>query len=213
MISAALLLLVQPIADDSPLTTAVRPPRVFEAQKPAAPAKTPQVVAAPVAPATLPLLRTAETAPDGTMERRTKVEGDTVQVVFGERATFLLSDEDGGPRLSNIEPGRLAVAHRLGSVRETFGALPQARVAAALDGSAEMGASFLKVWNNLDRPISYRADALVLRGGQIQRLVASVCALAPGETRVQSWPSAVAAVVLSRFSAPEPDAAARAGCS
>lgn len=213
MLALALLLLAQPV-DDTPLVTGQRQPRVFQRQFPVPAAK---VEAAPAmtagaATAALPLLREAASAPEGPLERKTKVEAGALQVVFGERAVFQVAGEDGAPSLVGVEPGRLAVAHPLGSVRETFAQPAAGRLAAALDGSAEMGASFLKVWNSSDKPVSYRAQALVLRGGKITRLAAPVCAVPPGQARTQSWPSAIAGVVLSRFTTPEPDAITHAGC-
>jgi hypothetical protein len=226
MLAFAFLLLMQPatLGQDSPLTTAVKPPRVFERQFPVsskplvappgfgpAPTKTPEPAAVATAGG-LPLLREAQMAPDAPLERRTMVEDGALQVVFGERAIFLLSPDDGEPRLSDIQQGRLEIAHPPGAVRETFAAPPKGRLAAALDGSAEKGSSYLKVWNGTDKPIAYRAQAMVLRAGKILPLAAPVCAVMPGETRTQSWPSAIAAVVLSRFTPPEADAITHAGC-
>jgi hypothetical protein len=225
VLALAFLLLAQPatLGEDSPLTTAVKPPRVFERQFPVsakplvappgfAPAPAPAPTPTPAAAAGLPLLREAQMAPDAPLERRTMVEDGALQVVFGERAIFLLSADDGEPRLSDIQQGRLEIAHPQGAVRETFAAPPKGRLAAALDGSAEKGSSYLKVWNGTDKPVAYRAQAMVLRGGKILPLAAPVCAVMPGETRTQSWPSAIAAVVLSRFTPPEADAISHAGC-
>lgn len=194
------------------MTTAVRPPRL-SGPAPTAPvpaSAAPEVSLRPAA--SLPLLREAATPPDAVLERKTKVDGTALQVVFGERAVFTLAAEDRTPRLLAIEPGRLAIAHPPGQVVDILGPPPGGRMAAALDGSAEKGASFLRLWNSLDRPVAYRAEALVLRAGHITRLAAPVCVIAPGQIRTLTWPSALAAVWLSRFADPEPGAEAHAGC-
>lgn len=193
MIASLLLLLAlagQPVpADDGPLPTAPR-------ERPAADAPLPGLDEATVA-----------ITPDGgakpppqalTIERKTVVQGETLQVVLGQRALFRLDDK-GLPVLEAVEDGQLAAAHPEGAVTETFEPPPAGQIAVALDGSAEARATLLKVWNQTDRAIDYRAIALVMIQGKVTPTPAPVCAVPAGEVRTETWRRPVVAVGLGRF--------------
>ena len=79
-------------------------------------------------------------------EPKTKVDGETLQVILGQRAVFGV-DGKGHPVIEKVEEGQLAAAHPVGKVTETFEAPPTGLMAAAVDGSAEKRATVLKVWN------------------------------------------------------------------
>ncbi len=191
----ALLLAAQPAAD-GPIGTAVKPPALVP----------------PPAPVPLKIGPPGGKASGLEFDPKTKVDGPALQVVLGERAVFRLA-ADGLPRLDSVETGKLVAAHPAGTVRETFGAPGGGRMAAALDGSAERRATALKIWNGLDYPVDYNAVALVLRAGEsLTPTRVAVCAVKPGETRTEVWPSPVVAVALMGFKRAGPDAAARAAC-
>jgi hypothetical protein len=127
----------------------------------------------------------------------TKVDGKFVQVVKGARAVLHLSD-DGLPVLDKAESGPLASAHPIGEAKETFEAPDKGRLAFALDGSAEKRASYLKVWNQLDYAVAYRAIILVLQpGGKTQPVPVRTCAVAGGATDLLTWPRPVLAVAIT----------------
>lgn len=128
----------------------------------------------------------------------TKVDGENLQVVTGQRAVFHL-DENGRPALDAAEPGKLADAHLKGVVKETFAPPAEGKMAAALDGSAEKRLSILKVWNGLPHPVEYRLATLSLRQGKYEILPMKTCALAPGQVYSRSWPQPVVAVAMARF--------------
>jgi hypothetical protein len=129
----------------------------------------------------------------------TKVDGKTLQVVFGARAVFHLND-DGAPVLDKAEKGQLAIAHPAGTVKEEFEAPETGQIAIALDGSAEKKASYLKVWNGLDYPVVYRAGILMLQGGKLVPKSVRVCAVPAGKTGNATWPGPpVVAIALGSF--------------
>lgn len=128
----------------------------------------------------------------------TKVDGENLQVVFGQRAVFHI-DEAGRPAIDAVETGKLADAHPRGVVKDTFTAPEAGRLAAALDGSAEKRLSVLKLWNGLAHPVEYRLAILVLRKGQLEVKPVKTCALAPGQAHSLTWPQPVVAVALARF--------------
>lgn len=188
----------QPTQDDGPLQTAPRERAASDldekaveippAAKPADEAKT--------APAAVAAARSL------TVEQKTMVQGDTLQVVHGQRALFRLDDK-GLPVLDRVEEGKLAAAHPEGAVEETFAAPGEGLIAVALDGSAETRATILKVWNGTDSAIDFRAIALVMIKGKVSPLQAPACAVAAGAVRTETWRRPVVAVGLSRFTRAE----------
>lgn len=157
---------------------------------------------APAQPAQPPLPKSLPFQP------KTLVDGDVLQVIFGERALFRL-DDGGKPVLDSVEQGKLAVAHPAGTVAETYAAPGPGLVAAALDGSAETRASSLKVWNRLGHPIEYRVLALVLQGEALHPVAVPTCPVPAGGVRTETWPAPVVAVGLSRFKPASKEALAR----
>ena len=163
---------------------AVEPPPELKSETPAAEAKAPL------------------------FEPVTKVDGKTLQVVFGARAVFHLS-EAGDPVLDRAETGQLAIAHTAGAVTETFEPPEAGQIAVALDGSAEKKASYLKVWNGLDYPIAYRAGVLLLVKGRLQPATVRVCAVPAGGANYETWPQPVMAVALGNFTRAADDKACK----
>jgi hypothetical protein len=131
-------------------------------------------------------------------EPKTQVDGAVLQVIFGERAVFRL-DDGGQPVLDAVEKGQLALAHPKGEVTETFAQPDSGMMAAALDGSAEVQASTLKVWNHTGHPIQYHGMALVLHDQKLTPVPLAMCPVPAGGVRTQSWPSPIVAVGLSKF--------------
>lgn len=179
----------RPVSDD-PLpgldeaTVAIAPDPV-KAPKPKAPAEK-------TAPAAVAAAKSL------TIEQKTFVQDETLQVVLGQRAVFRLDDK-GLPVLEKVEEGKLAAAHPDGEVTETFEPPPEGQIAVALDGSAEARATILKVWNQTDKAIDYRAIALIMVQGKVTPTPAPVCAVAAGEVRTETWRRPVVAVGLARF--------------
>lgn len=136
--------------------------------------------------------------PKLTFKPETMVDGETLQVILGTRALFMLDDK-GLPVLLKVEEGKLAAAHPEGAVEEPFEAPPAGQLAAALDGSAEKRATVLKLWNGTDKPVDYRAMALVMRQDKLTPAPVAVCAVAPRSVRTESWPAPIVAVGLGRF--------------
>lgn len=193
----ALFLAAQP-ADDGPLQTAPK-----EAASADAPGLDEKTVDPP--PAGAKPVDEAKTAPAAvaaakalTVEQKTLVQSGTLQIVLGQRALFRLDDK-GLPVLAKVEEGKLAAAHPEGAVTEAFEPPPQGQIAIALDGSAEVRATVLKVWNQTDRPLDYSAIALVMRQGKVTPSPAPVCPVSPGAVRTETWKRPVVAVGLSRF--------------
>jgi hypothetical protein len=194
-------------ADDGPVQTAPKEvvaddapgldEKVLEEPPPAGSKPTDEKKTAPAAVAA---------AKSITVEQKTLVQGDTLQVVLGQRALFRIDDK-GLPVLAKVEEGQLADAHPPGAVTETFEAPPEGQLAIALDGSAEARATVLKVWNRTGKAIAYNAIALVMRQGKVTPTPAPVCDVASGAVRTEKWPRPVVAVGLQRF---KPTAAARA---
>lgn len=136
-----------------------------------------------------------------TIEQKTLVQGGTLQVVLGQRAVFRLDDK-GQPVLAKVEEGQLAAAHPEGSVTEAFGPPAEGEIAVALDGSAEVRATVLKVWNQTARPLDYGAIALIMRQGKVTPTAAPVCAVPARSVRTETWKRPVVAVGLTRFKQP-----------
>jgi hypothetical protein len=130
---------------------------------------------------------------------KTQVDNNILQVLFGERALFRL-DDGGKPVLDAVEKGQLAAAHPPGAANETFKPPPAGLLAAAVDGSVEKHATFLKVWNRTGHPIEYEAIVLEMLQGDVLRPVpVATCPVAPGGVRTESWPAPIAAVGMLRF--------------
>jgi hypothetical protein len=185
--------------DDGPVQTAPKERSVADEALPGLDEKTVEIP-----PAAKPTDET-KTAPAAvaaaktlTIEQKTIVQGETLQVVLGQRALFHLDDKN-RPVLDKVEEGRLAAAHPPGAVTEAFEPPPAGQIAAALDGSAEARATILKVWNETDQAIDYSAIALILRRGQVTPEPAPICAVAPKSVRTEAWPRPVVAVGLLRF--------------
>jgi hypothetical protein len=136
-----------------------------------------------------------------TVEQKTLVQGGTLQVVIGQRALFRLDDK-GLPVLSKVEEGQLAAAHPQGAVTEAFEPPPEGQIAVALDGSAEVRATVLKVWNQTGTALDYGAIALIMRQGKVTPTAAPVCAVPPHSVRTETWKRPVVAVGLTRFKQP-----------
>lgn len=133
-----------------------------------------------------------------TVKSKTMVQGETLQVVLGQRALFQLDDK-GWPVLFKVEEGQLAAAHPEGEVTETFEPPPSGQIAVALDGSAEMRATVLKVWNETDKTLHYNAIALVMTRDNVTPTAAPVCAAPPRSIRIETWRRPIVAVGLGRF--------------
>ncbi len=131
-------------------------------------------------------------------EPKTFVDGSILQVIIGERALIRL-DDAGNPVLESVEKGQLAAAHPPGAASETFTPPGPGVVGAALDGSAEIKASKLKIWNGTSHAIQYQAVVLVLQGQTLHPVLVRTCPVAAGGARIESWPAPIVAVGLSRF--------------
>lgn len=138
-----------------------------------------------------------------TVEQKTAVQGETLQVMLGQRALFRLDDK-GLPVLDKVEDGKLAAAHPEGTVTETFEPPPGGQIAIALDGSAEARATILKVWNQTGKPVDYSAIALVLSQGKVTPTPAPVCAVPSGGVRTEVWRRPIVAVGVARFKTAAP---------
>ncbi|WP_374469090.1 hypothetical protein [Phenylobacterium sp.] len=136
---------------------------------------------------------------------KTMVDGETLQVVLGQRAVFTVGD-NGRPYLERVEEGKLAEAHPAGKASEAFASPGDGLVAAALDGSAEKRVTVLKVWNGRAQPLDFRGMALVMRNGQtLAPAPLNICAVPPGETKTYTWPAPIVAVGLARFTSKTDD--------
>lgn len=192
----ALLLAAQPAPEpgDAPMPTAAPEAAATAAE----PAPSEEKAAEP-APEPIQTPKSAPKAEPGQgFDRKTKVDGGVLQVVFGDRAVFHLGDR-GQPQIDKVEKGQLAVAHVAGSVKESFGKPDAGQLAVALDGSAEKKASYIKVWNGLDYPVIYKAGVLVLHNGVLEPAQVRVCAVPAGQTHYETWPRPVVAVALGGF--------------
>jgi hypothetical protein len=191
---AALALAAQQPTDDGPVQTAPR-------ERPAAELGETKVEIPPGAkPATEESAGPAAAAGAKSLafEPKTFVDGDTLQIVLGQRALFRLDDK-GLPVLAKVEQGKLADAHPAGEVTETFEKPAEGEIAVALDGSAEARATVLKVWNQTGKAVDYRAIALVMVKGKLTPAPAPTCAVPPRSVRVETWRRPIVAVGLGRF--------------
>lgn len=201
---AALLFAAQPVEDDGPVRTAV-PERVApaEAPKDAEPSPLDEKIAQPEesepAAAAKPEPPPVAVARTLTFEPKTVVQGDTLQVLLGQRAIFQL-DSKGLPVLTKVEEGKLADAHLPGAVTEAFETPSDGTIAVALDGSAEARATVLKIWNRTGKPVEYRAIALVMQQGRITPVpMPQACAVGPRSVAIETWRRPIVAVGLARF--------------
>jgi hypothetical protein len=144
-----------------------------------------------------------------TFQPKTLVDGETLQVILGQRAVFHIAD-NGKPVIDKVEEGQLAAAHPDGVAKETFAAPDSGLLAAAVDGSAEKRATVLKLWNGTDKAVEYRAMALVLRKDKLTAVPVKVCAVAAGAVHTETWPAPIVAVGLARF---KPAAAGTETCN
>lgn len=199
---AILALAIQPAPDEGPVPTAPREavatgdvPGLDEKTVEPPPAGSEPVDEAKTAPAAVAATKAL------TVEQKTLVQGDTLQIVLGQRALFRL-DSKGLPVLEKVEEGRLAAAHPEGAVTETFEPPPEGQIAVALDGSADVRATILKVWNQTGKAVEYAAIALVMRQGKVAPAPAPVCAVPPRSVRTETWRRPVVAVGLTRFKQP-----------
>jgi hypothetical protein len=184
---------VQPAQDDGPVRTAGREIAADAAQEVPPPKGSKPVAEDKTAPAAVAAAKTL------TFEPKTKVDGDTLQIVLGQRALFRVDDK-GRPVLAKVEEGQLAAAHPAGKAKESFEPPPDGQIAVALDGSAEVQASVLKVWNRTDKVFDYRAIALVMRQGKLAALpTPALCAVGPRSVRTETWRRPIVAVGLGRF--------------
>jgi hypothetical protein len=182
---ALVALALQPTDDEGPVSTA--PPSA------AASDPVPGLEEAP-----LDLPPPAAAAKTLTVESKTLVQGQTLQVVLGQRALFMLDDK-GWPVLLKVEEGQLAAAHPDGAVEEAFAPPPPGQFAVALDGSAEVRATVLKVWNETDQALDYSAIALVMTKGEVTPAPAPVCAVPAHSIRTETWRRPIVAAGLGRF--------------
>ena len=154
--------------------------------------------AAKTPPAKAPTAKTAPSKPL-TFTPKTMVDGETLQIVLGQRAIFQLDDK-GLPVLLKVEEGKLAAAHPAGKVTETFAPPPDGQIAAALDGSAEKRATVLKIWNRTTKPLDYRAMALIMGKDKLTATPApATCAVRPRTIHIETWRAPIVAVGLGRF--------------
>lgn len=202
MLALALLALAlgaqpAPPEEDGPLRTAPKERSVGEVP---VPGLDEQRVDIPAAATTGKKAAPAASAPAKSfdVQARTMIQGETLQVVLGQRAIFHLDDK-GLPVLDRVETGKLAEAHREGEVTESFEPPADGQIAVALDGSAEKRASVLKIWNATGKALDYAAIALIPRQGQISPEPAPVCDVSAQSLRTQIWPRPVLAVGLMRF--------------
>lgn len=141
----------------------------------------------------------AQPAKPLTFTPKTLVDGETLQVVLGQRAVFQLDDRN-LPVLLKVEEGKLAAAHPAGKVTETFAPPAEGQIAAALDGSAEKRATVLKIWNRTGKPLDYRAMALIMGKDKLTATPApATCAVRPRSVHIETWPAPIVAVGLGRF--------------
>ena len=183
----------QPGQDDGPVTTGERDVSAEVAQEVAPPKGSKPVAEEKTAPAAVAAAKSL------TFEPRTKVDGDTLQIVLGQRALFRLDDK-GLPVLDKVEEGQLAAAHLAGKVTESFQPPPDGQIAVALDGSSEARATVLKVWNRTDKVFDYRAVALVMQQGKLAALpTPPLCAVGPRTVHMETWRRPIVAVGLGRF--------------
>ena len=180
---AAVLALAPPaFAQDAPVTTA--------------PAAAPPLAGGPAAvrPTKPPTLVEALIAAG--FDPHTKLIGDAVQVMSGQRAT--LDVAEGKLTLDAVDTGHVDMALPDGTP-DTYKPVAPGKVAFAVDGSAAKKQSFLKIWNGLAHAVSYEAELTAIRGGKLAKRKAQVCAVPGGGTNYEMWSDPIIAVTLSRI--------------
>lgn len=156
--------------------------------------------AAPAAGAEQPsLLKALEAAG---LDPKTKVDGQAVQVMYGQRAVLRFDDK--APVLDLVEMGRVDRATTPADPKIYKGVRPN-RLAFAVDASPQKRVSVLKVWNGLTRPVAFEAEIVALRGGQLMKKKAPVCAVAAGGAAYETWPDPIIAVTLTGLGDPPAD--------
>ncbi|MBP7650048.1 MAG: hypothetical protein KA085_05765 [Phenylobacterium sp.] len=181
-LSAVLALAPPAFAQDAPVTTA--------------PAAAPPLAGGPAAvrPTKPPTLVEALIAAG--FDPHTKLIGDAVQVMSGQRAT--LDVAEGKLTLDAVDTGHVDMALPDGTP-DTYKPVAPGKVAFAVDGSAAKKQSFLKIWNGLAHAVSYEAELTAIRGGKLAKRKAQVCAVPGGGTNYEMWSDPIIAVTLSRI--------------
>lgn len=149
------------------------------------------------APAPKPSANLIKALQGAGLDPRTKVDGGLVQVMLGQRAVFHL-DAEGNPVLDEVETGRIDLATANGE-GETYKGPGVGKLAFALDSSPEKRQSIMKVWNGLTRPVAYEAEIAAVRGGQLMKRMATICAVPAGGATHEVWPDPIVSVTLSKF--------------
>lgn len=183
LILSAVLALAQPaFAQDAPVKTAPgAAPPLAGGPAGARPTRPPTLVEALIAAG---------------FDPHTKLVGDTVQVMSGQRAT--LSVTEGKLVLDGVETGHVDMALPDGTP-DTYKPLAPGKVAFAVDGSAAKKQSFLKIWNGLAHAVSYEAELTAIRSGKLAKRKAQVCAVPGGGTNYEMWSDPIIAVTLSQI--------------
>ena len=161
-----------------------------------APVKTaPSAAAGPAAPRPARPPGLVEALIAAGFDPHTKLIGDTVQVMSGQRATLAV----GGPKLvlDTVQTGHVDMALPDGAP-DTYKPVAPGKVAFAVDGSAAKKQSFLKIWNGLPHAVSYEAELTAIRSGKLAKRKAQVCAVPGGGTNYEMWSDPVIAVTLSK---------------
>lgn len=182
ILSAVLALAPPAFAQDAPAKTA--------------PAATPPLAGGPAAarPTRPPTLVEALIAAG--FDPHTKLIGDSVQVMSGQRATLNVAEEK--LVLDAVETGHVDMALPDGTP-DTYKPLAPGKVAFAVDGSAAKKQSFLKIWNGLAHAVSYEAELTAIRAGKLAKRKAQVCAVPGGGTNYEMWSDPIIAVTLSKI--------------
>ncbi|WP_340645909.1 hypothetical protein [Phenylobacterium sp.] len=182
ILTGALALANPALAQDAPVKTApaVAPP-LAGGPAPGAPKK----------PGTL-----VEALMAAGFDPHTKLVGESVQVMSGQRATLDIAS--GKPVLEAVETGHVDMALPEGAP-DSYKPLAPGKVAFAVDGSAAKKQSFLKIWNGLPHAVGYLAEITAIREGKLARRMAQVCAVPGGGTNYEMWPDPVIAVTLSKI--------------
>jgi hypothetical protein len=128
---------------------------------------------------------------------RTKLDGEAVQVIVGQRAVFRL-DDAGKPVMEAVESGRIDMVLPDGKP-DTYLTPTAGRLGFALDASPEKRQSVMKVWNGLSRPVAYEVELTALRHGKLMKRKAPICAVAAGQSTYEVWPDPILSVTLSKF--------------
>lgn len=155
--------------------------------------------APPAAPEQPSLLKALEAAG---LDPKTKVDGQAVQVMYGQRAVLRFDGKQ--PVLDQVEIGRIDRATAPNDPKVYKGVRPN-RLAFALDASSQKRVSMLKVWNGLTQPVAFEAEIVALRGGQLMKKKAPVCAVAAGGAAYETWPDPIIAITLTGLGDPPAD--------